>query len=65
MERDAFDLDFVHVPFAGAGPSVQSVVAGHTPIGLTSVAAALQLIKGGQVGALAVTSKHPCPMWSP
>lgn len=56
--RIALNLDLVHVPFPGAGPSVQSVVAGHTPIGLTSVAAALQLIKGGEVRALAVTSKQ-------
>lgn len=55
--RLALDLDLVHVPFGGAGPSVQSVVAGHTPIGFTSVAAALQLIKGGELRALAVTSK--------
>lgn len=52
------DLDMVHVPFGGAGPSVQSVVAGHTPIGFTSVAAALQLIKGGELRALAVTSRE-------
>jgi tripartite-type tricarboxylate transporter receptor subunit TctC len=56
--RSVLDLDMVHVPFGGAGPSVQSVVAGHTPIGFTSVAAALQLIKGGELRALAVTSRE-------
>lgn len=56
--RLALGLDIVHVPFGGAGPSVQSVVAGHTPIGFTSVAAALQLIKGGELRALAVTSQE-------
>ena len=55
--RIALHLDMVHVAFAGAGPSVQSVVAGHTPTGLTSVAAALPLIKSEALRALAVTSK--------
>ncbi|RTL72822.1 MAG: tripartite tricarboxylate transporter substrate binding protein [Hyphomicrobiales bacterium] len=54
--RLAYDIDLAHVPFHGAGPSVASVVAGHTPIGLTSLAAGIEQIKGGQVRALAVTS---------
>jgi tripartite-type tricarboxylate transporter receptor subunit TctC len=55
--RLALNVDLVHVPFGGAGPSVVSVVGGHTPIGLTSLAAALPQIKDGKVRALAVTSK--------
>lgn len=56
--RLAYDLDIAHVPFQGAGPSVASVVAGHTPIGLTSLAAGIEQIKAGQVRALAVTSSR-------
>ena len=55
--RLALNLDWAHVPFQGAGPSVVSVVGGHTPIGLTSLAAGLAQIKDGKVRALAVTSK--------
>ena len=55
--RLALNVDLVHVPFGGAGPSVVSVVGGHTPIGLTSLVAALPQIKDGKVRALAVTSK--------
>lgn len=59
--RLALDLDWAHVPFQGAGPSVVSVVGGHTPIGLTSLAAGLPQIKDGKVRALAVTSKARSP----
>jgi tripartite-type tricarboxylate transporter receptor subunit TctC len=55
--RLALDIDMAHVPFTGAGPSVVSVVGGHTPIGLTSLAAGLPQIKDGKVRALVVTSK--------
>lgn len=54
--RLAYNIDLAHVPFQGAGPSVASVVAGHTPIGLTSLAAGVEQIKAAQVRALAVTS---------
>ena len=29
------ELDSVHVPFAGGGPAIQSIVGGHTPIAFT------------------------------
>lgn len=54
--RIALNIDMAHVPFTGAGPSVVSVVGGHTPIGLTSLAAGLPQIKDGKVRALVVTS---------
>jgi tripartite-type tricarboxylate transporter receptor subunit TctC len=60
--RLALNLDLAHVPFTGAGPSVVSVVGGHTPIGLTSLAAGLSQIKAGKVPALAVTSKTRSPV---
>ena len=56
--RLSLKINFLHVPFGGAGPSVQSVAAGHTPIGFTSMAAALPLVKDGKLKALAVTSKQ-------
>lgn len=55
--RLALGLDWAHVPFQGAGPSVVSVVGGHTQVCLTSLAAGLAQIKEGKVRALAVTSK--------
>jgi tripartite-type tricarboxylate transporter receptor subunit TctC len=55
--RMSLGLDLVHVPYNGAGPSVASVVAGHSPIGFSTLASAGPHIKGGTLRALAVTSK--------
>ena len=55
--RQLLNLDLVHVPYNGAGPSVASVVGGHSPIGLSTIASAGQYIKAGTLRALAVTSK--------
>jgi tripartite-type tricarboxylate transporter receptor subunit TctC len=51
------NLDFVTVPFAGGGPSTQSVLAGHTPIACGALGNAVSIIKDGKVRALGVTSK--------
>jgi tripartite-type tricarboxylate transporter receptor subunit TctC len=50
-------LDLVHVPFNGAGPAVQSTVAGHTPIIFTTLTPAMAMIKDGKLRALAVSAK--------
>jgi tripartite-type tricarboxylate transporter receptor subunit TctC len=55
--RLRLNIDLAHVPFTGAGPSVVSVVGGHTPIGLASLAAALPQVRNGKVRALVMTSK--------
>ena len=47
----------VHVPFRGAGPAAQAVLAEHRAVGSVALAAAEPLIKGGQLRALAVTSE--------
>jgi len=54
--RLSLDLDMVHVPFNGAGPALQSVIAGHTPIAFTAFPPAVPLVKAGSLRALAVTS---------
>jgi tripartite-type tricarboxylate transporter receptor subunit TctC len=55
--RLSLGLDLVHVPFNGAGPAIASVVAGHTPIGIASLASAEPYVKDDKLRALAVTSK--------
>ena len=52
-----FGLDIVTVPFNGAGPAVQSVVAGHTPIGFLALPPVASQIKSGNLRALAVLAK--------
>jgi tripartite-type tricarboxylate transporter receptor subunit TctC len=49
-----FGLDLVHIPFGGAGPAIQSTVAGHTPIAFTALPAALSQVKEGTLRALAI-----------
>jgi tripartite-type tricarboxylate transporter receptor subunit TctC len=52
-----FGLDLVTVPFNGAGPAVQSVVAGHTPIGFLALPPVASQIKSGNLRALVVLAK--------
>jgi len=50
-------INMVHVPYRGGGPVVQAVVGKTTQVGVVALAAAEQLIKEGQLRALAVTSE--------
>jgi len=47
----------VHIPFRGAGPAAQAVLAKTTQVGSVALAAAETLIQDGQLRALAVTSE--------
>jgi tripartite-type tricarboxylate transporter receptor subunit TctC len=55
--RLLLNLDLVHVPFNGGAPAVASIVAGHTPIGVSTLGSAAAQIADGKLRALAVTSK--------
>jgi tripartite-type tricarboxylate transporter receptor subunit TctC len=49
-------LDATSVPFGGAGPAIQSTVAGHTTIAFTALPPTAPQVAGGKLRALAVTS---------
>jgi tripartite-type tricarboxylate transporter receptor subunit TctC len=49
-------LDFITVPFGGAGPAVGAVVANQVPIGCTALPPTTPHIQGGRLRAIAVTS---------
>jgi tripartite-type tricarboxylate transporter receptor subunit TctC len=49
-------IDLVHVPYKGAGPAAQAVVAGEVGVTIASVPAVLGFIKDGRLRALAVGS---------
>jgi tripartite-type tricarboxylate transporter receptor subunit TctC len=55
--RVSLGLDIVHVPFGGAGPAVASIVAGHTPIGVSSLPPCVPYIQEGSLRALVLSSK--------
>jgi tripartite-type tricarboxylate transporter receptor subunit TctC len=56
--RMAYGIDMVSVPFSGAAPALQSLMQGQTPLAFMMLSNATELIRGGSVRALAVTSAH-------
>ena len=57
MFRLAFQLDLRHIPYGGAGPQVQSLLAGQVPIGFASVPSFAPQVKAGTLRGLAVTAE--------
>src|SRR5947208_7869884 len=51
-------IDMVHVPFRGAGPAAQAVLAGQIQVASVALAAAEGLVKSGDLRALAVTGER-------
>jgi tripartite-type tricarboxylate transporter receptor subunit TctC len=41
-------VSLVHVPFAGAGPSLQSTIGGHTPMAFSGLPAAVPLVQSAR-----------------
>jgi tripartite-type tricarboxylate transporter receptor subunit TctC len=51
-------LQLVHVPYRGAGPMLQDLLAGHVEAGLLGSAVAEPQIKAGKIKGLAVTAER-------
>jgi tripartite-type tricarboxylate transporter receptor subunit TctC len=49
-------IKLVHVPYKGAGPATNDVVAGHIPLAIVGMAPVLPFIKSGKLNAIAVMS---------
>jgi tripartite-type tricarboxylate transporter receptor subunit TctC len=54
--KQALNLNFVTVPFAGGNPLVQSLLGGHTPIACSAIGNAMTLIKENKIKVLAITN---------
>jgi tripartite-type tricarboxylate transporter receptor subunit TctC len=52
----SYKLDATSVPFNGAGPAIQSAVAGQTPIAFAALPPTAPQVAGGNLRGLAVTS---------
>ena len=55
-------IDLTHVPYKGAGPAVQAVVAGEASATIASPAAVLGFIREGRLRALAIGEKRRSPL---
>jgi tripartite-type tricarboxylate transporter receptor subunit TctC len=55
-------VNLTHVPYRGAAPAYTDVISGQVPVFIDNLASALGQIKGGNVRALAVTSKDRSPL---
>jgi len=56
------DVDMVHVPFKGGGPSVQALVAGDVQLSFATPPSVLPHVQSGRLRALAVTSRERTPL---
>jgi tripartite-type tricarboxylate transporter receptor subunit TctC len=55
-------IDLVHVPYKGAGPAVQGVVAGDAAVTISSPAAVLGFVRDGRLRALAIGAPRRSPL---
>jgi tripartite-type tricarboxylate transporter receptor subunit TctC len=55
-------IDLTHVPYKGAGPAVQAVVAGEAAATITSPPAVLGFIREGRLRPLAIGAKRRSPL---
>ena len=51
----------VHVPYKGGGPAMADAMAGHIPIGMSSVSGGTALVKAGKLKPIAVSSAERWP----
>lgn len=54
--RTSLGLDMTHVPYPGAGPEVAALVAGHVPVGMSSLPPCVPHLQEGRLRGLVVTS---------
>jgi tripartite-type tricarboxylate transporter receptor subunit TctC len=51
-------VEITHVPFSGAAPAIQALLAGTTQLAVSALPAALPFVQSGELKALAVTGEH-------
>ena len=61
MLKGSAGIEMTHVPYKGAGPATQDVVAGHAQMAIQDFAAVGPFVKAGRLIALAVTGPKRWP----
>jgi tripartite-type tricarboxylate transporter receptor subunit TctC len=51
-------VEITHVPFSGAAPAIQALLAGTTQMAVSALPAALPFVQSGELKALALTGEH-------
>src|ERR1700731_872079 len=51
-------IEMTHVPFSGAAPAIQALLAGTTQVAVSALPAVLPFVQSGALKALAVTGAH-------
>jgi tripartite-type tricarboxylate transporter receptor subunit TctC len=54
-------VEITHVPFSGAAPAIQALLAGTTQLAVAALPAALPFVQSGELKALALTGEHRWP----
>lgn len=62
MLKGMAQLDITHVPYRGAGPALQDLLAGRVQMMFDNLPSVMPLVQAGQLRALAVTSAKPAPL---
>jgi len=57
-------IEMTHIPYKGSAPALSDIAAGHVPLMLGDIVAALPLARAGKVRALAVSSLTGRPRYS-
>lgn len=55
-------IEMLHVPYKGAPAALTAVISGESDFSFGSMASSLQLVRGGRLRALAVTSRDRAPV---
>jgi tripartite-type tricarboxylate transporter receptor subunit TctC len=55
MLKEAFGIEWVHVPYRGSGPAMTDLMGGQVTVSVPGLSSAFGQIKAGQLKALAVT----------